>query len=285
MRRSARWGTAALALALSRGAWGAVLTVGAGTSFDLGTAALNLGCADLSVEGTMSAGTVGFDQARHVTIGATGVLNGGSATLEVAGDWDNGSGGAFNAGTSSVNLVDGCGVSTSTILGSTTFASLTLTTATGKTYRLEAGSTQTIGAALSIAGTAGDLLLLRSTSAGSEATLDVEGSATIDFVDVQDLHASPNPIVFGPNSVLGTNIANASQCGDIDGNLVIEAADVTAAREHLVGKAISGDITLCNVVGPVDPLQSGADCGVDDILVLDRLASALAVTAENVCSP
>ncbi len=94
------------------------------------------GCSDRTVAGTLSAGTEGFSAARDVTIEPAGVLNANSATLEIAGDWDNT--GTFNAGTSSVNFVDGCGVSLATISGETSFSTLTITTATGKTYQLEA---------------------------------------------------------------------------------------------------------------------------------------------------
>ena len=44
------------------------MTVGSGSSLDLGTGSLDLGCAALTVGGTLSAGTVGFDAARDVTI-------------------------------------------------------------------------------------------------------------------------------------------------------------------------------------------------------------------------
>jgi hypothetical protein len=285
MRRAAAWIAIAGALVLGGAARAAELRVGGGTSLDLGTTFLDLGCSDLAVDGTMAAGSAGFDQARNVTIGASGVLSGESGTLIVTGDWNNAAGGSFVAGTSTVSLVDGCGVSTSSILGNTTFATLKLMSATGKTYQLEAGSTQTVGVELDIAGVTGNLLDLRSTSAGSEATLDAQGTSSVDFVAVQDIHCSPSPIVFGPNSSLGTNLANASLCGDIDGSLAIDAADVMAAREFLVGKTISGDVTLCNVIGPYDPAESGADCGVEDVFVLERLVAGLPVTAEDGCTP
>ncbi len=97
-----RWpdlATTILAAALgASAASGAQLDVGTGSSVDLGTGQLDLGCSDLTVTGTLSAGTAGFAQARDVTIDPTGLVNGNSATLEVAGDWDNA--GTFNAGTS-----------------------------------------------------------------------------------------------------------------------------------------------------------------------------------------
>ena len=116
-------GTAAAALVvLVSVAAGASVTIGSGSSLDLGTGHLDLGCGDLTVAGTLSAGTVGFSAARDVTIEPAGVLNANSATLEVAGDWNNT--GTFNAGTSSVNLGDGCGVTLATISGETSEAVL-----------------------------------------------------------------------------------------------------------------------------------------------------------------
>ncbi len=261
------------------------LSVGSGSAFNLGSGTLNLGCASLLVAGTFDAASGSVEQALDVTITSGGTLDGGSGTLDLAGSWDNSNGGTFNAGTSSVNFVDGCGVSLATLSGGTSFSTLTLTTATGKTYQLEAGSTQTIGVALSLSGTAGNLLTLRSTSPGSAATLDVQGSGTGDFLDVADLHVTPNPIVFGPNSTVGSNTANVRQCGDINGDFSIDAADIALARNHVVGKPTAGDISLCNVIGPFDPGESGADCGVDDVFVLRRLAAGESVTAVNACKP
>jgi hypothetical protein len=272
------FGTAAVAGA-------AQLDVGAGSSLDLGTSSLNLGCANLNVGGTLDAGSVGFTSADDLTIGAAGVLNGESATLSVSGDWVNGAGGTFNAGTSTVFLFDGCGNTDVSISGDTTFSTLILLSSTGKTYRLESGSTQTVDVELTITGAEGDLLVLGSTLPGNEAFVSLQGTASIDFVTVSDIHGVPNRLVFGPNSVVGANNANASQCGDLDGDFTTALADVTMAREFLVGNTIAGDITLCNVIGPYDPLQSGADCKVDDIFVLERMAASEPIAAVNGCAP
>ncbi len=196
--------SAAVGLALSAPAWAAVVTVGSGSSLDLGTGTLDLGCADLTVTGTLSAGTAGFAQARDVTIDPAGVLNGNSATLEVAGDWDNA--GTFNAGTSTVQLVDGCGLLSAVVAGDTTFANLDMTTSSGFLYSFVFGSTQTVTGSLTLLGAAANLLTIRSTLNGSEAFLNVQGSSTADFVDVEDNDATAgNPVTLGPNSVKGSN--------------------------------------------------------------------------------
>src|SRR6185312_17234270 len=51
---------------------------------------------------------------------SAGTLNGGSATISVAGSWYGASGGSFSAGTSTVTFAGAAG-STSTIFGTNTF--------------------------------------------------------------------------------------------------------------------------------------------------------------------
>ncbi len=205
MRRVALAALAAAAvLSLAAAASAGVVSVGSGAALDLGTGSLDLGCADLTVGGTLSAGTAGFAQARDVTIDPTGLVNGDSATLQVAGDWDNA--GTFNAGTSTVQMVDGCGLLSAVVAGDTTFANLDMTTTSGFLYSFASGSTQTVTGALALQGAAANRLTIRSTLGGSEAFLNVQGSSSADFVDVQDNDATAgSPISLGPNSVKGSN--------------------------------------------------------------------------------
>ena len=285
-RLAAGWALAALLLLVHSPASAASFSVGAGSSFGLGSATFDLGCGDLVVAGTFGVGSGSVEQARDVSIALGGTLNGETGTINVTGDWDNGAGGNFNAGTGSVQFVDGCGRSTATVTGSTTFSTVSFTTATGKGYLFETGSIQTIDVSLTLLGAEGNLLVLRSTSPGNEATLNLQGTASVDFVDVEDIHASPNPITLGPNSVVGTNTLSLSLCGDIDGNFLIETADVTQARQHLMDQAISGDIRRCNVIGAFDASENGEDCDVADIHALTRLvAGENVLTDANACKP
>jgi hypothetical protein len=183
---------------------GAQLTIGSGSSIDLGTGSLDLGCVDLTVVGTLSGGTVGFDQARDVTIDPTGTVDGESATLRVTGDWNNG--GTFNAGTGKVELVDGCGVANATVSGSSSFNDLDITTATAKQVSFEAGETTTVTGNLALSGSIGSLLQVRSTSGGVAALLDVQGTSSTSFVDVQDNDATAgNEVIVTVGSVKGAN--------------------------------------------------------------------------------
>ena len=206
MSRAALGAAVAILLALAGGASAAELSVGSGAAFDLGTGSLDLGCANLAVAGTLSAGSVGLGPTGHVSIDPSGTVNGDSATLEVGGDWNKAATGIFNAGTSTVRFVDDCNPSSVVITGDTTFANLDMTTTLGKEYQLTAGSTQTVTSSLALLGTAGNPLTIRSTVGGSAAFLDLQGSHSADFVDVQDNDATAgNPIALGANSVKGSN--------------------------------------------------------------------------------
>jgi hypothetical protein len=75
--------------------------------------------------------------------------------------------------------------------------------------------------------------------------------------------------------------SDAFQCGDLDDDGTVEADDATLARQHLMGKTVSADLTRCNVTGPSDGGVS--DCDVADIFVLQRVVTGRPVTVENTC--
>lgn len=283
--RLSAYATIAISWFAATTAGAGLLSVGAGSTFSLGSGSLDLGCSDLVVAGTFDVASGSVLQIRDLTIASSGTVDSGSGTLDVAGDWGNDFGGTFSAGSGIVNFVDGCGQNAGTIYGSNIFATANFVTSTGKTWELEAGTTQTVGTSLTIMGVAGNLVVLRSASPGNAANFSVTGSVSIDFVDIEDIFIGPGPVLLGPNSTLGSNLSGFELCGDIDGSFAIDTADVSMARNHLMGRTILGDITLCNVIGSFDPLEGGADCTVEDVFVLDRLAASLNVTAENACKP
>lgn len=200
------WAVSAL-LALATSASAGTFTVGSGASLDLGTGSLALGCADLDVLGSFTAGTVGFTGGRDVTITPSGVMNGNSATLELSGDWDNT--GSFVAGTSTVRIVDGCSLLSGVIAGNTSFNNLTLATTSGKQVTFTAGSTQLIIGLFDVSGALGNLLKIRSTIDGTKAFVNVQGTSAANFVDVKDNSAVPGNFIALPgNSIKGTNTPN-----------------------------------------------------------------------------
>jgi hypothetical protein len=193
-----------LGVAMASPAQAGSVSVGANASLDLGTGSLALGCADLDVAGTLSAGGVGFTEGRDVAIAPSGTLAGNSATLELSGDWDNQ--GTFDAGTSTVRMVDGCGLLSAVVAGKTSFHNFEVTSSSGKQIRFEAGTTQQVTSLLSLAGAIGSLLQIRSTQDGDAAYLDVQGASNASYVDVQDNDATPgSPIALGSDSVKGSN--------------------------------------------------------------------------------
>lgn len=154
-------------------------TVGAGSTVSMGTGTLTLACDDLVIQ-------------------ATGTLLGQQGTISLAGDWIQN--GAFTPGTSTVVFVDGCIPNQSAISGNSAFHNLSGITSLGKELDFAAGSTQTIQNFLQLTGAAGNLLLVRSSSPGVAAFLNLLPGAgqLIDYVNVQDNHAVGQPIGPGP---------------------------------------------------------------------------------------
>jgi hypothetical protein len=135
----------------------------------------------------MAKGEPGSLPGRYYAPTPSGALEGGSGSLELAGDWT--LTGTFNPGTGQTRFVDGCEIGSSTISGSNTFNDLSLTTTTGKQVFFGQEQTTTVNGALALAGASRNLLQIRSTVDGSEAFLNVQGSASGDFVDA-DNHAT-----------------------------------------------------------------------------------------------
>lgn len=115
-----------------------------------------------------------------------GTFTGGTNSYNLSGDFTNG--GTFTADSSSV-ILDGTSQS---ISGSSTFYDLSKTVASADTLTFEAGSTQTISNSLTLYGSPGKLLSLRSSSSPSQWDLVINSAATknIDYVDVKDSDAS-----------------------------------------------------------------------------------------------
>ena len=185
------------------------LTVEAGASISFSTAEVDLGCSDLVVAGTANFDNALVTQARDVSIPTGGTFNGGSASLVVTGDWSRS--GTFNAGAGSVEFGDGCVTSSSTISGSSTFNSLILSSNSGKQVLFGAGATTTVSGAFDATGGGpGNLLVIRSTSPGSEAFLDLALPASVNFVDIQDNHAIGAPVTLDADSLVSGNNAGWS---------------------------------------------------------------------------
>ena len=163
------------------------ITVGADSALLMGSGQIIMGCTSMTV-----AGQLDMAQGRLngvLNVGLSGQAKGGQGIINLSGNWSNS--GAFDPGSSDVNMKDGCKVTVATIAGNTTFHNLTITTASGRQINFTTSSTQGVNAGLTLNGIAGNLLKIRSTTAGSPGflVLDDRGTQNIDHVDVRDNHA------------------------------------------------------------------------------------------------
>jgi hypothetical protein len=201
-------------------AFGAGITVGSGASFNLGSGNIDLNCLDLTTAGEFALGDGQLDGARLVSIDSGGVLRGDTGGLIFSGDWWNA--GTFTMSQSSIALQDGCGLSSSLLLGDSDFYDFTASSLTGKTLSVEAGSTQTFANSLSLQGLdASQRLKIRSSVAGEPAffSLAAQGTQQIYAVDVKDNDASGGQLL-GPDNPAAIDSLNSGNNRNWFGALV-----------------------------------------------------------------
>jgi len=128
-----------------------------------------------------------------------------SGNLEIPGNISNSAGnGVFKTGsTGTVTLTGG----NQSVSGPVAFPNLTKTVTTSATLTFQDGSGNrvTVTGTLTLQGVAGELLLLRSASSGTQWEIDPQGTRTLDYLDVQDsVNANNTPIIS-----LGHNITDS----------------------------------------------------------------------------
>jgi hypothetical protein len=82
----------------------------------------------------------------------------------------------------------------------------------------------------------------------------------------------------------GLSAGDACQCGDLNNDGVVNAADALLASQHVVGRTIANpsfDLARCNVIG--EPDGGVSDCDIADIFVLQRFLAGGSVTVANSC--
>ena len=95
-----------------------------------------------------------------------------------------------------------------TISGSTTFYAVTKnTTSTALTLTFTSGTTQTINNTSILQGASGANLQLRSSSSGTQWSIDMQGTQTLGYIDVQD-----------SNNTNATNVSCTTNCADSGNN-------------------------------------------------------------------
>ncbi len=164
------------------------LTLEPGSNLNLGAGTLSLNCGDLTVSGGLSAGSGQIRSVRHLAIDG-GNFSLDSGAIFLSGDWNNA--GVFSPGTGSVNIVDGCGTTTTALVGDSTFYDFSAATTAGRLLRVTAGSTQAFNHSLTLEGAPSNPLTIRSSRAGTAANFDLleGGRQRVSYVDVADNNA------------------------------------------------------------------------------------------------
>lgn len=153
------------------------VTIGTFTSTSTSTRTLAIGSGTWVVQGS---GATAWDTVTtNFTVGAsTGTISMAGATAKTF----------VGSGKIWPTLNQG-GAGALTITGSNTFTSIT-NTVQPATITLTSGTTQTVGA-FGVSGTAGNLITLNASAAGSRATLsDSTGTNSVSFVSLQDINAT-----------------------------------------------------------------------------------------------
>lgn len=171
-----------------------------------GTWTLN---APLQVHGTFSqwAGTINTG---GYAISATqgwqqygGTFNAEASNITASSGWTH-SGGTFNSGTSTVNLAG----SSFSIANNNNFYNLTYAPPSGGTLLFSAGTTQTITHTLTITGTSGHLVALKSSLPGTQWQINPSGSANLSYLNVSDSNNTSGSLLVPSNSTSGGNNTN-----------------------------------------------------------------------------
>ncbi|MBU2528976.1 carboxypeptidase regulatory-like domain-containing protein [bacterium] len=190
--------------------------------------------------------SVTLEVSSGIVIGAGAVLDGGNSIINVARRWQND--GTFNCGTSTVTFYTAY---SSTLTGNTTFYCLKCEIA-DKEIRFSALSTQTVTGVLTLDGSIGNRIKLRSTIDGTTWYIRLLSSQTASYVDVKDGNAIDYSI----------SCSESVDSGNNNDNWIFLAPDVTAPcaisnLTALTGTANDGDVKLA-WTAPGDDGTSGA---------------------------
>src|SRR3989344_5466208 len=191
----------------SGGTWnvGSTVTVNAVLTVTAGTLNMNGQAGTMTDLVTINGGTLQASTATQTYNGgltvSSGTFTGSSGTVDVNGTLTI-SGGTFTAPsgtvTISTNFTHSGGTFThnsgtvtldggnQTLSGSSTFNNLTKTVTSAYTLTFPASATQTIAGTMTLQGASGGLLSLRSSTSGTQWSIDPQGTRTIEYLDVKD---------------------------------------------------------------------------------------------------
>ena len=135
----------------------AQISVPVGASIDVPAGAiLDATCGGIDVQGQVNVTSGQLRTDGDLMIGSSGSLNGNDGLIRVGGNLS--STGTFNAQNSTVELTDGCLGNTTQIAGNLVFQNLVLSSSTGRTYAIQAGSQITVLGTLTLLGAPGQHL-------------------------------------------------------------------------------------------------------------------------------
>ncbi|GEM_PF-2628266 len=182
----------------------------------------------------------------NLTIGAGTTLDVSTSNygIDLSGNWTNN--GTFVPRSGTVTFNDN--TKTSSISGSTTFNNFTCVTA-GKILSFAAGSTQTMTGTLTLTGAAGNLVVLKSSAAGTRWNIDPQGTRNVSFVDAQDSNNINAAQIPAPNSKDSGNDANW--------NLVDHFTVTGITSPQAAGALSSPVITAIDGVGGISTSYTG----------------------------
>ncbi len=169
------------------------------------------------------------------------ILAAGTNRVNVFGNWNNTTG-TFSFSAGEIVQLDG---GDQIITGSTTFYHLTKTVSSTATLTFPTGSSTVIFGTLNIQGSANNLLSIRSSVTGAQARINVAGTSTANFLDVEDSFNVASTTILAQNS---TNSGNNTGWSFSSSNSAPTATSLslTAARDG------TGNVTVSFVANDAD---------------------------------
>lgn len=202
----------------------AQISVPVGASIDVPAGAiLDATCGGIDVQGQVNVTSGQLRTDGDLMIGSSGSLNGNDGLIRVGGNLI--STGTFNAQNSTVELTDGCLGNTTQIAGNLVFQNLVLSSSTGRTYAIQAGSQITVLGTLTLLGAPGQHLQLVSANGGAViVNLGPSAHVVSNFVSVA------SNVQIGTAAAMARSIPTLSEYGVLMLSTLL--AMVAWARRH-----------------------------------------------------
>ena len=134
---------------------------------------------------------------------SSGTVNSGGNNITVSGNWSNS--GIFTPSSDTVTLSG----TSQTLSGTTSFYNLTKTVTSSATLTFPASLMTAISNTLTLEGTAGNLLSLRSSTPGTQFKINPQGLRNFSYLNPQDSNnTNATPIAYDSTFSYGTNLTN-----------------------------------------------------------------------------